>query len=348
MHEALFYEKLKDKRVKCQLCNHYCLIADGRRGLCGVRENKDGKLYTLVYGKVIASHVDPIEKKPLFHFLPGTESYSIATVGCNFRCSFCQNADISQASTISLPLPEGEIKRGWEQKIPGEEMPPEKIVREAIHNNCPSISFTYTEPTIFAEFALDTMKLARKEGLKNVWVSNGYTSKEALKVIVPYLDAVNIDLKFFRDEFYLRICGAHLDPVLETLKFYKKHKVWLEITTLIIPGQNDDEKQLADIAEFIAKELGKETPWHLSRFFPMYQMTGVSPTPEETIYRAREIGKKAGLKYIYGGNLPGDSTENTFCPKCGELVIRRHGYSIERLDDKGKCPKCGEKIELLE
>lgn len=340
MRQALFYEKLKDKKIKCNLCNHFCLITDGRRGLCGVRENKDGQLDTLVYGKVIASHVDPIEKKPLFHFLPGTESYSIATVGCNFRCSFCQNADVSQAS-----------KEGYffqKKEIPGEDITPEKIVREAIHNNCPSISYTYTEPTIFAEFALDTMKLARKEGLKNVWVSNGYTSQEALKVIVPYLDAVNIDLKFFRDDLYLRICGAHLDPVLETLKFYKKHKVWLEITTLLIPGQNDDEEQLADIAEFIAKELDEETPWHLSRFFPMYQMTGVSPTPEETIYRAREIGKKAGLKYIYGGNLPGDAMENTFCPKCNELVIRRHGYSIERLDAKRKCPKCREKIDLIE
>lgn len=340
MKQALFYEKLKDQKVKCHLCNHYCLISNGRRGLCGVRENQDGKLYTLVYGKVIAQHIDPIEKKPLFHFLPGTESYSIATVGCNFRCSFCQNADISQAS-----------KEGYffqKQEIPGEEMTPEQIVHEAIHNNCPSISYTYTEPTIFAEFALDTMKLAKKARLKNVWVSNGYTTKEALETVGHYLDAANIDLKFFRDDLYLRVCGAHLNPILETLKLYKKLKIWLEITTLIIPGQNDDEKQLTNIAEFIAKELGKETPWHLSRFFPMYKMAGVSPTPAETIHKAREIGRKAGLKYIYGGNLPADSTENTFCPKCGELVIKRFGYSIERLDDKGKCKKCGEKLNLWE
>jgi len=340
MKEALFYEKIKEKKVKCHLCNHYCLIAEGRRGLCGVRENQDGKLYTLVYGKVIAKHVDPIEKKPLFHFLPGSESYSIATVGCNFRCSFCQNADISQAS-----------KEGYffqKKEIPGEEMTPEEIVREAIHNNCPSISYTYTEPTIFAEFALETMKLARTQGLKNVWVSNGYTTKEALEAVAPYLDAANIDLKFFRDDLYFRICGAHLKPVLEILKLYKKLGIWLEITTLVIPGKNDDQEQLEGIAKFIAKELGPETPWHLSRFFPMYKMTNISPTPEETIYQAREIGKRAGLKYIYGGNLPGDSTENTFCPKCDESVIKRFGYSIERLDDKGKCRKCGEKIDLVE
>jgi pyruvate formate lyase activating enzyme len=340
MREALFYEKLPDKNVQCQLCNQYCLIADKERGLCGVRENHDGKLYTLVYGKVIAEHIDPIEKKPLFHFLPGTTSYSIATVGCNLRCSFCQNADISQAS-----------KEGYffqKKEIPGETRTPEQIVREALHHDCASIAYTYTEPTIFVEFALDVMKLARKEGLKNVWVSNGYTTKEALKTVAPYLDAANIDLKFFNDEIYWRICGCHLNPVLETLKLYKKLKIWLEITTLIIPGQNDDKKQLTGIAEFIVKELGANTPWHISRFFPTYQMNTVSPTPEATIERAYEIGKKAGLNYIYAGNIESNGMENTYCPKCGKVVIQRSGYDIQRLDDQGKCKNCGTKIDLVE
>jgi pyruvate formate lyase activating enzyme len=348
MKEALFWKKLDGKKVQCQLCNQYCLISDGGRGLCGVRENHDGTLYTLVYGKVIAEHIDPIEKKPLFHFLPGTTSYSIATVGCNLRCSFCQNADISQASLTSLPLPEGEVRRGWEQRIPGEDRTPEQIVREALHNDCASIAYTYTEPTIFAEFALDVMKLAREQGLKNVWVSNGYTTKEALETVAPYLEAANIDLKFFNDETYWRICGCHLAPILETLKLYKKLKIWLEITTLIIPGQNDDEKQLTDIAEFIVKELGVNTPWHISRFFPTYKMNAVSPTPEATIKQAYEIGKKAGLKYIYAGNTLSDGMENTYCPKCGQVVIKRFGYDIERLDDKGKCKNCGTKIDLVE
>ena len=293
MHEALLYEKLDKKKVRCNACNHRCVIAQGKRGICGVRENQDGTLYSLVYGKIIAEHIDPIEKKPLYHFMPGTFSLSIATVGCNFRCLHCQNADISQ---ISKERPE-------DVEILGENLSPEKIVKHALDNKCPSISYTYTEPTIFVEFALDCMRLAKEEGLRNVWVSNGYMTKETLDLIGEYLDAANIDLKAFTEEFYQEVCGAKLKPVLENLIEIKKRRIWLEVTTLIIPGKNDSEKELKQIAEFIKKELGDDTPWHVSRFFPYYKMNDVPPTPIEKIYQAVEIGKKAGLKYVYPGNV---------------------------------------------
>jgi len=300
MHEALLYKKLSDlpagkavNRVRCHVCNHRCLILDGKRGICGVRENRKGKLYSLVYGKIIAEHIDPIEKKPLYHFMPGSFSLSIATIGCNFKCLHCQNADISQ---ISKAKPE-------DVKILGEEVKPQKIIQDALENKCPSISYTYTEPTIFLEFALDCMKLAKEEGLRNVWVSNGYMTKETLDLITPYLDAVNIDLKAFSEEFYQQVCGAQLKPVLENLIEIKKRRIWLEIATLIIPGKNDSEKELKQIAEFIEKELGSDTPWHVSRFFPHHEMQDVPATPIEKIYEAVEIGKKAGLKYVYPGNV---------------------------------------------
>jgi len=292
MKEALLYEKLGDKKVQCGLCNHRCIINDQKRGICGVRENRDGTLYSLVYGKIIAENIDPIEKKPLYHFLPKTFSLSIATVGCNFKCLHCQNADISQFT---------KEKAGFE--IIGKEKKPEEIVKDAIEAKCPSISYTYTEPTIFLEFALDCMKLAKKKGLKNVWVSNGYMTKDALDMIDGYLDATNIDLKGFTEEFYRDICGAKLQPVLDNLKDIKKRGIHLEVTTLIIPGKNDSDKELQQIAEFIKKELGSDTPWHVSRFFPTYKMSDIEPTPVEKILRAAEIGKKAGLKYVYPGNV---------------------------------------------
>jgi len=293
MHKALLYQKLNNNRAQCGLCRHRCIIDDGKRGICGVRENKKGELYSLVYGRIIAEHIDPIEKKPLYHFLPGSFSLSIATVGCNFRCLNCQNAEISQ---ISKENPK-------DVEIFGEEVSAEKIVRDALDSGCPSISYTYTEPTIFFEFALDCMKLAKKKGLKNVWVSNGYMSKEALEIISPYLDATNIDLKAFSDKFYQEICGARLEPVLENLKEIKKRKIHLEVTTLIIPQKNDSEKELKAIAEFIKKELGRDVPWHVSRFFPHYKLSHLQPTPIEKVLRAVEIGKESGLQYVYPGNI---------------------------------------------
>lgn len=339
MKEALFYKKLSENRVQCQACNHYCQIAPGKRGICAVRENRDGKLYSLVYGKVVAKNIDPIEKKPLFHFLPGTKSLSIATVGCNFRCAYCQNADIAQ-----MPKENNLFREG---NVPGIDMTPEDIVNEAMLAGTPSISYTYSEPTIFIELALETMKLARKKKIKNVWVTNGYTSKEALETVIPYLDAANIDIKGFSEEFYNKICGAKLKPVLETAKAMKRGGVWVEITTLIVPGQNDTAKHYDGIAEFIAKELGKETPWHISKFFPTYKLKDLPPTPPSSLLEAYEIGKKAGLEYIYLGNLPLPEYETTFCPKCGEKNIERAGYEIIRHDKNGKCAKCGAKLNLI-
>jgi pyruvate formate lyase activating enzyme len=349
MKEALLYKKFparggfasdkKEKQVQCQACNHYCVIRDGNRGICGVRENRGGKLYSLVYGKVIAKHVDPIEKKPFFHFLPGSQSLSVATIGCNFRCLYCQNADIAQAS-----------KEGYffeKKEILGEDLTPKEIVSEALSLNLPSISYTYTEPTIFIEFALETMKLARKNGLKNTWVTNGYTSTEGLKLALPYLDAANVDLKGFSEEFYNKICGARLKPVLETLKAMKKAGAWVEITTLVVPGQNNTKEHFEGIANFIAKVLGKETPWHISRFFPTYKLMDTPPTSLETLETAYNIGKKSGLKYVYLGNVAGEKREDTFCPKCGEKMIDRTGYDVLRYDKDGKCAKCGQDLNLI-
>lgn len=339
MKEALFYKKLTDNRVQCQACNHYCQIVPGNRGICGVRENQDGKLYSLVYGKVVAKSVDPIEKKPLFHFLPGTKSLSIATVGCNFRCLYCQNADIAQMPKENILF--------TAEKVPGTDLLPEDIVETAVRAGLPSISYTYTEPTIFIEFALETMKLARKKNLKNIWVTNGYASKEVLKSVIPYLDAANIDIKGFTEEFYNKICGAKLKPVLETAKAMKRGGVWLEITTLIIPGQNDTSGHLKGIAEFIAKDLGKETPWHISKFFPTYKLEDLPPTPPSSLIEAREFGKKAGLSYIYLGNISLPKYETTLCPKCGAEMIKRTSCGIKCHHNDGKCAECDEDLNLI-
>lgn len=338
--EAVLYKKVKHNTVQCGVCNHRCVIGDGKKGICGVRKNEGNKLYSLVYGKAIAEGIDPIEKKPLFHFMPGTRILSIATVGCNFKCLHCQNADISQVSKEKA-FQDSDL-------ILGKELLPEKIVQDTLENNCPSIAYTYTEPTIFLEYALDTMKLAHKKNIKNVWVSNGYMTKETLDLIGSHLDAINVDLKGFTEKFYQEVCGAKLEPVLENLKEIKKKKIWLEVTTLLIPGKNDSPKELKDIAEFIKAELGPETPWHVSRFFPSYKAMDFSPTEVRVVQQAVEIGKKAGLKYVYSGNVPGDSCEDTRCPKCREKMISRIGYSIERFDNKGKCSSCGEGLDIIE
>jgi pyruvate formate lyase activating enzyme len=298
MKESILYEKLKDKIVRCQTCSHRCVIAPGKRGTCGVRENIGGKLYFLPYGRAIAANVDPIEKKPLYHFLPGTYSFSIATVGCNFRCKNCQNWTISQFGKDPKTAREAIEKSG-------EDLPPKKVVELAKENNCPSISYTYTEPTIFLEYALDTMKLAKKAGLKNVWVSNGFMSEKTLKLVMPYLDAINIDIKLFDDKFYRENCGARLAPVLKNCKTIVKNKIWLETTTLIIPTLSDDEKIFRKIARFIKEELGDFVPWHVSAFSGAisWKLQYLPDTPVEKVKRAREIGKSAGLKYVHMGNV---------------------------------------------
>ena len=334
MKEALLYKKLKDKKVQCNLCAHRCIIMPDKRGICGVRIERIKLSIGIAFAKACAEHVDPIEKKPLFHFLPGTTSLSIATVGCNFRCVHCQNAEISQ-----MPRESG--------KIEGFDLLPEKVIEDAKKFGTQGISYTYTEPTIFFEYALDCMKLAKKEGLRNTWISNGYMTKETIELMAPYLDAANIDLKFFRDDLYVKTSGAKLQPVLDSLKLMKKLKIWVEVTTLLIPGYIDQRNQLEQIAKFIKKELGVETPWHVTRFYPAYKMTDVPPTPSSLIDKAYGIGKKIGLKYVYTGNVWGDERENTYCPKCGELAIKRTGYGIERFDKNGKCRKCGEKLDLV-
>ncbi|MBC7130355.1 AmmeMemoRadiSam system radical SAM enzyme [Candidatus Bathyarchaeota archaeon] len=329
MREAMFYRRL-NSAVQCFLCNHRCRVEDGGRGLCGVRENQGGTLYSLVFGKIAAVAVDPIEKKPLFHFLPGSTAYSIATVGCNFSCLNCQNYDISQ-----FPKPK--------KPVIGRDVPPEEIVEEAKKHGCRSIAYTYTEPTIFFEYAYEIAKIAKKKGLRNIFVSNGYIGEEALEAIAPYLDADNIDLKSFSDQFYRKVCGARLEPVLETIRRHKELGIWIEVTTLVIPNLNDSEENLRKIAEFLAA-LDENIPWHVSRFYPAYMLPDLYPTPIETLDKARKIGLEVGLKHVYQGNVPGEG-ENTYCPSCGRLLIRRFGYQvfINNIEDSS-CPYCGAHI----
>ena len=329
--EAMLYRTLPGQKVSCFLCNHRCEIVDSKFGICGVRQNKRGKLYTHVFGEVIAAHIDPIEKKPLYHFLPGTTSYSIATIGCNFRCPFCQNWQISQAS------------KRKETGSSGHKLLPEDIVYGAKNHGCQSISYTYTEPTIFFEYAYETAKLAAKEGLANIFVTNGYMTAEALETIKPYLNACNVDLKSFRDEFYKEICQGRLQPVLDSIRLMKKLNIWVEVTTLVVPGVNDGEEELRNIARFIA-ETDPGIPWHISRFHPNYKYTDTHSTPLETLRMACSLGEKEGLRYIYIGNVMGES-EDTLCPSCRKAVIQRQGFhvSVNRVKDS-KCSFCGNPI----
>ncbi len=327
MHGALFFKREDNNQVRCGLCRFRCLIKDGARGICGVRENQNGVLYSLVYGKICAEHVDPIEKKPLYHVLPGSRSFSIATAGCNFHCEHCQNYTISQ---ISPTAPVRGLKRS-----------PTEIVEQAQNTQCHSISYTYTEPTVFYEFAFETAQLARKAGLKNIFVTNGYITKEALIPIAPFLDAANIDLKGFSEKFYREVVHARLSEVLDSIIEYRKQGIWIELTTLIIPGLNDAEAELKGIASFIMTHLGADTPWHVSQFYPTFKLTDRPRTPISTLQRAREIGLAAGLHYVYEGNVPGTGGENTLCPSCSALLIERYGFSVMRNRiNKGKCPDC--------
>jgi pyruvate formate lyase activating enzyme len=332
IREAMLYEKLGDKRVQCNLCAHQCTIKPDRRGVCGVRENKNGILYSLVYPTVIAEHIDPIEKKPFFHIYPGSKSYSIAAVGCNFNCEFCQNHEISQMPRST-------------NMITGEDIPPAEIVAHANKSGSKTIAYTYTEPTIYFELAYETAQIAQAQGIKNVFVTNGFMTSHALETIKPYLAAANVDLKSFRDEFYRKHCGARLAPVLASLHKMKGLGIWVEITTLLIPGLNDSDEELKDIAGFIAG-LGKEIPWHISRFHPQFQMQNIPVTPIALLHRAREIGKTAGLKYVYSGNVPGEEGENTYCFHCGNCLIERYGFRVINVNLNGnKCNSCGTELE---
>ncbi|MEM7813630.1 MAG: AmmeMemoRadiSam system radical SAM enzyme [Candidatus Aenigmatarchaeota archaeon] len=336
MQTKVAFKPLPNKAVRCLACSHGCTIAPGRRGICGVRKNVSGRLELLVYGKPVSLAVDPVEKKPLFHFLPGSRILSFGTLGCNFSCSFCQNWEISQASK----QPNAEKIMAIESK----EVAPQHIVDCALRSKIPSIAFTYNEPTVFLEYALDVMKLAKKRGLKNVWVSNGFMSREALETIAPYLDAINIDLKSFSEDFYRDVCKARLEPVLNNIRKCHELGIWVELTTLLIPGKNDSDAELEQAARFIAS-VSKDMPWHISAFHPDYKMQDVEPTPKSSLMRACKIGKAAGLNHVYVGNVADSEHSSTFCPKCGEKLIERSGNSVtsNRLNS-GACPKCKTKI----
>lgn len=333
MTEARLWKRLKNGKTQCRLCNHYCVIAPNDRGKCGVRENRDGTLYTLNYGKIAARNLDPVEKKPLYHFQPGSRTFSFATMGCNLNCTFCQNWSLSQ------PPREGGT-------IIGQDTTPEELVANALRLEAASIAYTYSEPTIFFEIMQDTARLAHEHGLKNIMVSNGFMSRECLAELAPLIDAINVDLKGFTEDFYRDITGARLAPVLDNLKQIK-HDLgwWLEVTTLLIPGQNDSEEELDQLTNFLAEEIGTDTPWHISRFHPDYRMTDADPTSSDSLERAFAMGKDKGLKYVYIGNMPGLDRQNTYCPGCNAELVNRSGFILRSTGIwGGKCLHCGEPI----
>ncbi|MHC4637416.1 MAG: AmmeMemoRadiSam system radical SAM enzyme [Planctomycetota bacterium] len=333
LKRAVLWDSTEDKKVRCKLCNWRCLIGQGKVGRCCVRKNIDGILYSLVYDKVCAANPDPIEKKPLFHFQPGTSSMSIATVGCNFQCEFCQNWHISQSA----------VEEG---RIGGYSITPEQIVASAVKDGCASIAYTYTEPTIFMELAADSGRLAKEKGLTNVFVSNGYMTREAIDFAKDWLDGINVDLKAFTEDYYRKLCHARLEPVLETIGYIASETdIWMEITTLLIPGQNDSDDELKALVNFIVNKAGVDVPWHISRYGPNYKYDESPATPISSIERAMEIGRRAGLRYIYPGNVPGSKDESTFCYNCGQLLIERVGYRIgDNNIENGCCTKCSTKI----
>jgi pyruvate formate lyase activating enzyme len=338
LRQAVLWEPSgQDNKVRCRLCNWRCVIDEGKLGRCNVRRNIEGVLYALTYDKVCSANPDPIEKKPLFHFQPGTRSFSVATMGCNFRCEFCQNWQISQAA-----LEEG--------RIDGEPIAPEQIVAAAVRSGCKSMAYTYTEPTVFMELCYDCGRLAKKRGLANVFVSNGYMTTEAIDFAGDWLDGINVDLKAFSEDFYKRLCKARLQPVLDTISYIaKKTDIWLEITTLLVPEQNDSADELKKLADFIVSDAGADVPWHISRFHPQYRYLDSVPTPIGSLERTFEIGKSAGLRYVYLGNVPGSTSESTFCYQCGRMLIEHIGYRIVTNSIKdSKCPDCGAQIAGFE
>jgi len=351
MKQAVLYEKLGEEKVKCTACSWYCQIAPNQVGICATRLNQKGKLYSLVYGFAIGLHLDPVEKKPLYHFYPGEKLLSFGTVGCNFGCLFCQNWEMSQINKFeirnskhetNLKLKIQNLKRLIKKM--SQKITPKEIVEMAVSMGAKGIAYTYNEPAIFVEFAYDCMVLAKKKGLKNVFVSNGFESKESFNYIKDYLDGINIDLKSFRPQFYQKVCLSKIEPVKENIKRYFASGIEVEVTTLIIPGYNDSQEELKEIAQFLAS-ISKDIPWHISAFYPAHKMLDVPPTPVERLIEAYEIGKKTGLKYVYVGNVYDPSRSSTLCPKCGAMLIKRDGYLTSIVDLKdGKCGKCGEKI----
>lgn len=333
---AWLSKKLNSGKVLCQACAQACKLDEGEYGICGVRRVEEGELKLLVYAVAAAVNIDPVEKKPMFHFLPKSRVFSVGTVGCNFSCKFCQNYSISQ------------YPKENEHEIVGQELPPQQIVRLTLENGCDSIAYTYNEPIVFFEYTYDTAKLAHENGLKNIYVTSGYETKKSIDLLAPYIDGMNIDIKSFRDDFYKEICGARLKPVLEAVKYAHEKGIWIEVTTLLIEGRNDSDEEIRDIARFIA-ELDSSIPWHISAFHPMYKMLDSPRTPLSTLLRAYKIGKEEGLKYVYVGNIDDTDHESTYCPSCSTKVIDRSGhigqFVINNLNQNGACPNCGYHIE---
>lgn len=328
--EARYYQKLASGEINCLLCPRSCVLREGQTGVCRTRKNVNGKLESIVYGKLVSVNIDPIEKKPLFHFLPKTPTLSIATAGCNLRCNFCQNWEISQIEPADAR---------------SQNVSPEELIAAAKKNNCPSISYTYSEPVAYYDYMYDSAMLARKNGIKNVFITCGYINPEPLKDVSKFLDAANVDLKGFSDNTYRWVAAAQLAPVLETLKILKENGVWLEVGYLVIPSVNDSPKEIKTMASWVVKNLGKDVPVHFLRFFPQHKMTNLPPTPVETLEQAYRFAKEAGINYVYLGNLPGSKYENTYCPKCGKMIIGRKGYFVEEFHIvNGRCKYCGQKI----
>lgn len=335
-HTAWLSKKMDDGKILCQACAHACKLQEGEYGICGVRVVEDGELKLTVYGIAAAMNIDPVEKKPMFHFMPQSSVFSFGTVGCNFSCTFCQNYEISQYA------------KEHGHRVVGRELLPQQAVELALENGCSSIAYTYNEPIVFFEYTYDTAKLAHEKGLKNIYVTSGYETRKAIDLLAPYVDGMNIDIKSFSDEFYKEICGARLKPVLEAVKYAHEKGIWVEITTLLIPGKNDSDEEMREIAKFIAS-VNPSMPWHLSAFHPMYKMMDVPCTPESTLLRAYKIGQEEGLKYVYIGNVDHAQYESTYCPSCKKRVIQRSGnigqFVVNELDKNGKCPHCGYLLE---
>lgn len=331
--EGVLFDELADKKVKCHVCSHRCTITEGKVGICRTRQNRNGKIYTLIYNVVSSEAVDPVEKKPLYHFLPGTLSYSLGSIGCNFRCEHCQNWNISQVN------PEESYTM---------EITPEAAINRALAYGSKSISWTYNEPAIWHEYTFDSAVLAKKAGLKTVYVTNGYITREALRRMAPYLDAYRVDIKSFSEDFYRKTCGARLAPVLESTKLARELGMHVETVTLIIPTKNDSPEEITQIVRWVHDNLGMDTPMHFTRFHPMYKMDGINPTPLDTLEMAYNIAKKVGMRFVYLGNVGGHKYENTYCPKCNALLIDRLGFRVGTVKIKdGKCPECGEMIPIV-
>jgi len=328
--EAEFYERLEGKKVRCTLCPHGCVVANRERGICGVRENRDGTYYTLVYGNPCALHTDPIEKKPLFHFLPGASAFSISTAGCNFECRFCQNWNISQFRP---------------EQVTSIDLPPEKTVQRAKREGAEVIAYTYGEPVIFYEYMCETARLGKKEGLRSVMISNGYIREQPMRRACEVLDAVKIDFKGFTEKFYREVCSGTLRPVMDTLVLLKRTGIWFEIVVLLVPTLNDSASEITDMTHWMVDNLGPDVPVHFSRYYPCYKITNIPRTPVATLERAREIAMNAGIRFVYIGNVPGHKAESTYCPKCGKVLIQRLGYFVKVSGlKKGACKYCGEEI----